>query len=95
MNEPNKVDLLIGNILYSCVAERKRGNEQFTSHHSLGYIVAGEIHMETVNGVFIIREGSMGIVRKNQLIKSTKVPPANGGGFQAVNILFPQDLLRK
>lgn len=84
----------VNNLLYSCVNERSRGNEQFIQEHSLGYFMAGE--MQIVNndgGKFSIPGGSIGIARRNQLIKSIKVPPP-GGEFKSINITISQAFLR-
>jgi AraC-like DNA-binding protein len=83
------------NILYSCTTHNKRGHEQMVQEHSMGCIIAGEIHFYTNHGVEIIKEGSIGIIRKNQLAKTVKVPPANGGMFKAINIMIDQQHLRK
>lgn len=87
-------DILVGNILYSCIDRKQRGNEQFVQAHSIGYIVSGEVHFETMNGAVIYKEGTMGLVRKNQLIRSLKVPPPDGE-FKAINIFLDQEILRK
>ena len=86
---------LIDNLLYSCVDKVRRGSEQFVKEHSLGYIIAGETHIHTNSGVIVFAQGGMGIARRNQLIKSTKVPPANGGDYKSININFSQDFLRR
>ncbi len=83
------------NILYSCTSRTKRGHEQMVQEHSLGCIIAGEIHFYTNNGVEVIGEGSIGIIRKNQLAKTVKVPPTGRGMFKAINIEIDQQHLRK
>src|ERR1700744_1453348 len=87
--------ILRNNFLYSCVSEKYRGSEQFVKDHALGYMIAGESHFVTNEGTKIAPAGSMGIVRRNQLVKSTKIPPADGGEFKSVNILLGQEFLRK
>lgn len=83
------------NIMYSCSTQSKRGHEHLAHEHTLGCVLAGEIHFFTNEGTAIAREGSIGIVRKNQLAKTIKVPPANGGPFMAINIVIDQQHLRK
>jgi len=58
-------DQLINNMLYSCVTEKQRGHEQFVEHHSLGFILSGEIHFETVMGTIIGEQGSIGLAKSN------------------------------
>ncbi|QIP12142.1 helix-turn-helix transcriptional regulator [Spirosoma aureum] len=82
------------NILYSCVDEKKRGNEQFVPEHALGCILSGESHFLTAKGTQVYGAGTIGLVRRNQLVKSLKVPPP-GGQFKSINIFLDQDTLRQ
>jgi len=92
MEDPNH--LLLDNLLYSCVDKKQRSNEQFVHEHALGYIVSGETHMYTNEGVKIFKAGSIGLVRRNQLLKTIKVPPP-AGDFKSINIFLDQDFLRQ
>lgn len=92
MEHPNHISL--NNLLYSCVAQKQRGNEQFVSEHALGYIISGETHLYTTNGLQVFKAGTMGLIRRNQLLKSVKVPPP-GGEFKSVNIFLDQAFLRR
>ncbi|MDB5087288.1 MAG: helix-turn-helix protein, partial [Mucilaginibacter sp.] len=38
----DKSHIQLNNMLYSCVDEKRRGNEQFVPEHALGYIISGE-----------------------------------------------------
>ncbi|MVM34549.1 helix-turn-helix domain-containing protein [Spirosoma sp. HMF4905] len=82
------------NILYVCVDKQKRGNEQFVPEHALGYLVAGESHFLTNGGTQVVEAGAIGLVKRNQLVKTIKVPPP-GGGFKAINIILDQETLRR
>jgi AraC-like DNA-binding protein len=84
----------VNNLLFSCFCEKQRGHEQFVPEHSLGYIIAGEIQLQTNDGIRILKEGSIGIIRRNHLIKSVKIPPP-GGDFLSINIFLSQDFLRR
>ena len=90
----DKTHIQLNNLLYSCVDMKQRGSEQIVAEHSLGYIISGEIRLQTDKGLLVLKEGSIGIMRKNQLVKSVKVPPP-GGVFKSVNIFLTQDFLRK
>jgi len=94
MKTGNHNDLLIRNMLYSCVDKKQRGNEQYVYEHSLGYIVSGQVNLETNIDTVICQAGQLGLVKKNQLIRSQKIPPADGSGFKAVNIILTQEILR-
>lgn len=89
-----KGHIQFNNLLYSCGAEKQRGNEQFVYEHALGYVVSGEMQMATTNGPVIFKAGTIGLVRRNQLIKTTKVPPP-GGAFKSLSIFLSQDFLRR
>lgn len=90
----DKSHILYNNLLYSCVDQKQRGNEQFIAEHALGYIISGETQLFTNEGTKIFKAGSIGLIRRNQLIKSIKVPPPNGGEFRSVNIFLDQGFLR-
>jgi AraC-like DNA-binding protein len=90
----DKTHIVLNNLLYSCVDQKKRGNEQFVHEHALGYIIAGETHIQTPNGIKTLAKGSIGLVRRNQLLKSVKIP-APGGEFKSINIFLDQSFLRK
>jgi AraC-like DNA-binding protein len=90
----DKSHILLNNLLYSCVAQKQRGNEQFVPEHALGYIISGETHLMTNNGITVLKAGTMGLIRRNQLLKSVKIPPP-GGEFKSINIFMDQAFLRK
>ncbi|SEJ83894.1 hypothetical protein SAMN05216327_12339 [Dyadobacter sp. SG02] len=90
MNDASHISL--SNMLYSSVDKKQRGNEQFVSDHALGYIISGETHFLDQHGKWVVKEDSIGLARRNQLVKSLKVPPANGE-CKAVNIVLDQNFL--
>ncbi|HEY2580381.1 MAG TPA: hypothetical protein VGI43_01160, partial [Mucilaginibacter sp.] len=75
----DKSHIQLNNLLYSCIDQKQRSNEQVITEHSLGYIISGEIYLQTNNGTIILKEDTIGIMRRNQLLKSIKVPPPGGG----------------
>ena len=84
----------LDNLLYSCVDRKQRGNEQFVAEHALGYIISGETQLVTSEGIKVMCAGDIGLIRRNQLLKSIKVPPADGE-FKSLNIFLEQGFLRK
>ena len=86
--------ILLDNLVYSCVANTQRGHENFVHEHAFGYIISGETHLLTNEGTKILKAGTTGLIRRNQLIKSVKVPPPDGE-FKSVNIFLDQAFLRK
>jgi len=87
-------DRLRYNILYSCTGEAKRGHEPFVQEHALGYLISGEMHLHTEHGMQVFTKGSIGIIRRNQLVKAIK-KPAPDGPFMAINVLLDQKSLRQ
>ena len=85
----------LNNLLYSCVDKKQRGNEQFVHEHAFGYLIAGESYVFTGANSQVIPEGAIGLVHRNQLLKTVKVPPKDGREFRSVNIFLSQDFLRR
>jgi AraC-like DNA-binding protein len=91
--ESNNLLTQVNGLLFSCFCEKQRGHEQYVPEHSLGCILSGEMHLQSNAGSHILQEGSIGIVRRNYLIKTVKVPPP-GGEFKSINLFLSQDFLR-
>ena len=90
----DKSHILLNNLLYSCVDHKQRANESFVPEHALGYIIAGETHWKTNEDTKVFGAGTIGLVRRNQLLKSEKIP-SPGGEFKSISILLDQAFLRK
>jgi AraC-like DNA-binding protein len=85
---------LIGNVLYSCIEEKNRDYEQFTPGVAMGYIVAGDVQFFTASGMVKHGAGSIGLAKKDLLIKTTKIPPP-GRQFKSISMRFPPDVLQE
>jgi len=83
------------NFLYACVYEEERGVEQFVEEHAFGILLSGESHFFGNNGTVIAKEGTIGLVRRNQLAKTMKLPSKDGRPFKAINIILDQGSLRE
>lgn len=88
-------DQLHHNILFSCTDLQKRSQEQLVVEHSLGCIIHGEIHYFANQTKGILKTGSIGLIRRNQLAKTVKVPAADGTPFMAINVLLDQESLHR
>jgi|SRR5690554_825500 len=86
---------LYHNILYSCAYQKEQSAEQFVSEHALGMILSGESQYFTNEGTFVIEEGTIGLARRNQLVKKVKKPAPNGEPFKTINIILDQDSLHQ
>lgn len=83
----------ISPIKYSCHLSAFREGEYFTSTHSLGIVISGE--MELYDGVKKKRfkKGDLYSIRKNHLLKFVKYPTVNNQ-FKSLTIYFDEEFLR-
>ena len=94
MDRPAAIEELIGNMLYSCIQERKREHEQYVPDHSMGCIITGSVQFFTAAGTSTHGAGSMGLVKRDLLLKTTKIPPP-GGEFRSISLHFSQHALKE
>jgi AraC family transcriptional regulator, exoenzyme S synthesis regulatory protein ExsA len=83
------------NLLYSCSESQKRGKEQFVAEHSLSCLISGEIEFYTNQGAYRVKAGSIGFARRNQLVKSLKIPSPEGQPCKSISIRLDQETLRR
>jgi AraC-like DNA-binding protein len=81
-------------IVYSCYNQRSRDGEHFVPEHALSYIVSGTMIFNDGISEHVREKGSFYLVRRNQLLKYTKIPPAHGE-FKSLSIFLDQETLRK
>ncbi len=89
-----KREIIFDKLVYSCVFEKHRGNEEFIPEHFLGYQLSGETHAFHADGNTIIPENSIVLVRKNQLIRTIKYP-SKSGKYQFLSITLDKETLRQ
>jgi AraC-like DNA-binding protein len=94
LNNSPAIEELVGNVLYSCIQSKKREHEQFNSEHTMGYIISGSTQFLTALGDSTFGAGSMGLARRNMLIKTTKTPPP-GGQFKSISLRFSRETLQR
>lgn len=87
-------DRILYNILYSCTDEAKRGHEPFVAEHALCWIRTGEMELHTSSGVLSFGEGTVGVLRRNQLVKAVKKPGADGP-FLSVSVILDRASLQR
>jgi AraC-like DNA-binding protein len=83
------------NILYSCEETNKRSNEQLVTEHTFGYIISGETHFYSSSGLEVVKEGTVGLIRRNHLAKTVKIPGVNGTPFKSISIFLDQESLKR
>ncbi|NML67908.1 helix-turn-helix transcriptional regulator [Hymenobacter sp. RP-2-7] len=81
-------------ILHSCYEAFHRASEQFVPEHVLGLLLAGESQFYTSTATQTHGAGTLALVHRHQLVKTTKVPPA-GGRFQSISVSLDQATLRR
>jgi AraC family transcriptional regulator, exoenzyme S synthesis regulatory protein ExsA len=83
------------NMLYSCSHQQKRAAEQFAAEHALSYVISGQVRIYTNQGEHVGGRGTIGLFRKNQLVKATKLPDPDGTPCSSVTIFLSDPILRK
>jgi len=87
--------ILQHNILFTCTYQKEQGSEQFLPEHSLGITLSGEAEYFTNEGSYTVKPGTIGLMRKNQLVKKFKKPSLNGDPFKMIGVFFDQQTLRE
>ncbi|HEY4111355.1 AraC family transcriptional regulator [Puia sp.] len=81
-------------LFYSCYSAASRVQEQFVHDHALTFILEGSLDFYLGTRHRTFHAGDIALVKRNQLAKATKIPPA-GGVFRSVSLHLSQDVLRK
>ncbi|KIO75662.1 AraC family transcriptional regulator [Pedobacter lusitanus] len=81
------------NILYSCYTNVSREGEQFIPEHVFSYQISGKLQMYDGNKLHVFEEGDFRFLKRNHLVKFTKIPPENGE-FKALSVRLDQQTLR-
>jgi AraC-like DNA-binding protein len=88
------MDLRGGSFLYAHAFNKSHANEQFISETLLTYQISGTTHIFSEQGKVILNEGQLILARRNQLVKSTKIPPENKK-CQCLSVILTLDRLQK
>lgn len=83
------------NILYSRGYQKVQSTEHYFPDHALGIMLSGESHYFTNEGTFVMKEGTMCLMRKNQLFKKLKKPGPNGEPIALISIFLDQNSLHQ
>lgn len=81
------------NILYSCYSQKSSEGEQFVPEHIFGYTLSGSSETYLGGKTYVYREGDFRFLRRNQLLRYTKLPPL-GGEYRSISISMDQETLR-
>lgn len=80
-------------VLYSCYAEKSREGESFVPYHAFTHVIAGTLRLRLGNEMINVQAGDSILLKKNQLVKGTKLPPENGE-FKSMNVFLDEPALR-
>lgn len=89
-----KKEIIFDRLVYSCQFRQHRGYEEFMPEHLLGLQLSGETHAVYPGGTAIIPENSVVLIKRNQLIRTTKYP-AKDGQYKFLSITLDQEVLQK
>ncbi|TDQ79347.1 helix-turn-helix domain-containing protein [Sphingobacterium yanglingense] len=92
MEEKNEI--IFDKLVYSCAFEKYRGHEQFIPEHFLGFQLSGETHAFYGEENTIIKENSVVLVKRNQLVRTVKYP-SRTGKYEFISITLDTDTLRR
>ncbi|MCJ7936142.1 MAG: AraC family transcriptional regulator [Chryseobacterium sp.] len=90
----NTSEIIFDRLVYSCAFESYRGHEEFIPDHFLGFQISGETHAFHEQGKTVIKENTVVLVRKNQLVRTVKHPSKNEK-YQFVSISLDDETLRQ
>lgn len=80
-------------IAYSCYFTRNREGEQFAPEHVFSYQISGTLTISNGEKEHVFKAGDYRFIRRNQLIKFIKQPPADGV-FKSISVYLDQPTLR-
>ncbi|AZA83608.1 AraC family transcriptional regulator [Chryseobacterium lactis] len=90
----NTTEIIFDKLVYSCAFESYKGHEEFIPDHFIGFQISGETHAFHEQGKTIIKENTVVLVRKNQLIRTIKYPSKNEK-YQFLSIALDTETLRQ
>jgi len=82
------------NLLYSRGHQKTQTSEHYFPEHALGIMLSGESHYFSNDGTFIMKEGTVCLMRRNQLFKKLKKVGSNGEPPSLISIFLDQVALR-
>lgn len=87
-------EMIFDRLVYSCAFEKHRGYEEYIPEHFLGMQLSGQTQVFYQGRLIEIPEGAIVLVRRNQLIRTIKIP-AESNGYKFVSISLDREILQK
>jgi AraC-like DNA-binding protein len=80
-------------VLYSCYTEKSREGESFVPYHVFTHVISGTLRFRLGNEIINVEAGDSILLKRNQLVKGTKFPPAHGE-FKSMSVFLDEAALR-
>jgi AraC-like DNA-binding protein len=87
--------ILQHNFLYARGYQKVQSAEHYFPEHALGIMLSGESYYFSNEGTFVMKEGAMCLMRRNQLFKKLKKPDSNGNPPTLICIFIDQNALHQ
>jgi len=79
----------------TCSSMGHWGGEELSGDHVLAFRISGESRTFIGEKMYLLKPGSIGLLRKNTLYKMVTFPQPDGRPFQTIAIYLGQDLLKR
>lgn len=89
------IDIVQHNILLSCTSKQQFSQEQFWGEHTLSILLSGEGRVYNNEETHTYTPGIIGLLKRNQVAKSLKIPSIDGKPFKTIGILLDQETLKR
>lgn len=83
------------NILYYRGHEKEQRSEHFFPDHALGIMLSGESHYFSNEGTFVMKEGTICLMRRDQLFKKLKKVGPNGEPPALISLFLDENTLHQ
>jgi len=87
--------ILQHNFLYARGHKKAQSSEHYFPEHALGIMLSGESQYFSNEGTFIMKEGTICVMRRYQLFKKLKKSGADGQPPSLISVFLDQDVLHK
>jgi AraC-like DNA-binding protein len=87
-------NLLTQNILFSCEKQKSHTVEQVVPEHVLVHVVSGRVEFQFGTEIFTAMPDDILVIRRNSLVKATKIPDTPAAPCKTINIFLTQDIVR-
>jgi len=87
--------ILQHNILYAEGHQKTQSSEHYFPEHALGIMLSGESYYFSNEGTFVMKEGTICLMRRNELFKKLKKAGPNGNPPALISIFLDQKTLHQ